>query len=207
MFKSRSEINLLKQANKTAEQGIITGFSAARPGMNKKEIELVVRNWLIDKGVHSQHTLEVKYGKMISPYLELRNEILDGDFLSINLSGWLNNYPFDLKRVKVVGQPTPHQKDYLDHLIEATNWMIQAIVPGRMMTFYPAESRGRLITPIAYELDMEISEVSRINPREQFTLPVGIVLCIAPSIKSPEFGTMTHSEMIVLMENDVKILS
>ena len=207
MQKSQSEISLLKQAIKTAAQGIITGFSAARPGMNGKEIELVVRDWFFDKEANSLHTLEVKYGKIISPQLEMSNEIQDGDFLSIHLAGWVNNVAFDLKRVTVVGQPTAHQRDYLDHLIEATNWMIETIVPGRNMTFYPAESRGRLITPLAYEIDAEIRPVPRINPREDFNLPAGMVLCIAPTIKSPEFGTMTHSEMLVLMEKGVEILS
>ena len=85
--------------------------------------------------------------------------------------------------------------------------MIEAIVPGKKMTFYPAESRGRLITPIAYEIDTNISRVPKIIAREQFNLPVGMVLCIAPTIKSPEFGTMAHSEMIVLTEKGVEILS
>ena len=206
MVTSQSKINLMKQAVKIAERGISTGFSSARPGMNGKEIELIVRKSLVDEGVHSLHTLEVKYGKMISPNLELRTEIQDGDFLTIHLSGWLNGCAFGLERVTVVGQPTIQQKDYLDHLIEASHWMIRAIVPGRKMGFYPAESRGRLITPKAYEMGLEIGEVSRINPGEQFTLPVGMVLCIAPTIESLEFGTMTHSEMIVLMEKEVEIL-
>lgn len=207
MLKSQIETSLLKQVIKTAEQGIITGFSAARAGMNGKELELVVGKWLFDHEVDLLHTLEVKYGKIVSPELVLLNEMQNGDFLSINLTGWLNRVAFDLKRVTVVGQPTTHQKDYLDHLIEATNWMIEAIVPGRKMTFYPAESRGRLITPIAYEIDADIRRVPRVTAREQFNLPVGTVLCIAPTIKSPEFGTMTHSEMVVLTEKGVEILS
>jgi Xaa-Pro aminopeptidase len=207
MQKSQNEISLLKQAMKTAVQGITTGFSAARPEMNGKDIESVVRNWLFDKETHSLRTLEVKYGKMISAQLEVQNEIQEGDFLSIHLAGRANNVAFDLNRVTVVGQPTARQRDYLDHLIEATNWMIEGIVPGRKMTFYPAESRGRLITPVAYEIDAEIRPVPRINPREDFILPAGIVLCVAPTIKSPEFGTMTHSEMVVLMEIEVEVLS
>ena len=207
MLNSQIETSLLKQVIKTAEQGIITGFSATRPGMNGKEIQLVVRRWLFDHKVDLLPTLEVKYGKMISPELELRSEIQDGEFLSIDLTGRVNGIAFDLKRVTVAGQPATHQKDYLDHLVEATNWMIEAIVPGRKMTFYPAESRGRLITPIAYEIDADMRRTPRIIAREQFNLPVGMVLCIAPTIKSPEFGTMAHSEMIVLMEKGVEILS
>ena len=206
MINSQIEIGPLKQGIKTAEQGITVGFSVARPGMNGKEIESVVRNWLRNQGADLLQTLEVKYGKMISPEVELRSEIQDGDFLSIHLFGRLNHIAFDLIRVTVVGQPTTQQKDYLDHLIEATNWMIEAIVPGRKMTLYPAESRGRLITPIAYEIDADYRRVPRITAREQFNLPVGMVLCIAPTIKSPECGTMAHSEMIVLAEKGVEIL-
>jgi Xaa-Pro aminopeptidase len=207
MLNSQIEIRPLKQVMKTAVQGITMGFSAAKPGMNGEEIESVVRNWLHNNGSDLLHILEVKYGKMISPALELQNEIQDGDFLSIDLTGWVNSIAFDLKRITIVGQPTPHQKDYLDHLIEATNWMIEAIVPGRIMTLYPAESRGRLITPIAYEIDADNRRAPKIIAREQFNLPVGMVLCIAPTIKSPEFGTMAHSEMIVLAEEGVEILS
>ncbi len=207
MQKSQTETSLLKQAIKSAVQGMITGFSAARPGMNGKEIELVVRNWLSDNEAGSLQTLEVKYGKMISPELELRNEIQDGDFLSISLTGRINSVAFDLTRVTVVGQPTAHQKEYLDHLVEATSWMTEALGPGRKMTFYPAESRGRLITPIGYEIDAENRRIPRINPREDFILPAGMILCIAPTINSPEFGTMTHSEMLILVEKGVEILS
>ena len=207
MLKSQIEISLLKQEIKTAEQGMSIGFTAARPGMKEKDIESVVRNWLHNNEPELLHTLEVKYGKMISPELELLNDIQYGDFLSINLTGWFNSVVFDLKRVTVVGQPTSPQKDYLDHLIEATNWMIEAIVADRKMTFYPAESRGRFITPIAYEIDADIRRVPRITAREQFNLPVGMVICIAPTIKSAEFGTMSHSEMIVLAEQGVEILS
>ncbi len=201
------DIDLLKNAMKTAEQAVTWGFSAARPGMNGKEIETAVRNWLHDHEAVSLHTLEVMHGKRISPGLENRNEIQDGDFLSIDLTGRVNNLAFDLKRVAVVGQPTSQQKDYLDHLVEATNWMIEAIVPGKKMTFYPAESRGRLIIPIGYEIDVEIRRIQRIVAREEFNLPVGIMLCIAPTVKSPEFGTMAHSEMIVLAGKGAEILS
>ena len=140
---NQSEINLMKQANNSAKQGIITGFSSAKPGMKRKELELNVRTWLIDHGINPLLSLEVKYGKMISPSLEPPNEIREGDFLSIKVSGRLNDYAFTMERVTVVGQPTNHQKDYLDHLIEATNWMIETIVPGRKMTFYTAKSRGQ----------------------------------------------------------------
>ncbi len=207
MLKSQIEINLMKQVNKSAEQGIIKGYSTAKPGMNEEELGTSFSSGLRDMGIQSVRTLDVKFGKWISPDLMSHNQLQDGDFLSITLSGWLNNFAFNMKRVNVIGQPTAPQRDYLEHLVEATNWMIQTIVPGRKMTFYPAESRGRLISPIAYELDSDCREISRIIPGEQFILPIGMVLCIAPSVNSPEFGTMVHSEMIVLVENGAEILT
>ncbi len=206
MSNNQAEINSWKEVIKSVEQGIISSFSATKAGMNGKEIYLVVRDCLNNIGMHPLYTLEVKYGKMISPDLELQKKIQEGDFISINLAGRVNDFTFDLKRASVVGQPTPQQTDYLEHLVEATDWMIQTIKPGRSMTFYSAESRGRLITPIAYEIDTDLREIQRITAREQFFLPVGTILCIAPSIKSPEFGTMTHSEMIILREQGVDIL-
>ncbi len=207
MLKSQIEINLMNQIIKSAEHGIFKGYSTAKPGMNEEELQTLFRSGLIDMGIQFLRNLDVKFGKWISPDKRSQNKLQDGDFLSITLSGWLNNFVFNIKRVNVIGQPTAHQKDYLDHLIEATNWMIQTIVPGRNMAFYPAESRGRVISPIAYELDTDFREISRIIPREPFVLPIGMVLCIAPSIKSPEFGTMVHSEMIVLVEDGAEILT
>ena len=121
MLNKQIEISPVKQGMKTAEQGLSMGFTAARPGMNEKGIESVVRNWLHNNRPELLHTLEVKYGKMISPELELRNEIQDGDILSIDLTGRVNSIAFDLKRITIVGQPTPRQNDYLAHLVEATN--------------------------------------------------------------------------------------
>ncbi len=207
MLKNQVDISSLKRVIVTAEQGILRGFTVARPGMHAKDIELVVRDWLHDQEASSLQTVTVKYGKMISLELELQSELCDGDFLSINLAGRLNQVAFDLTRVAVVGSPAAQQKDYLDHLREATQWMIETIVTGRKMTFYPAESRKRLITPIAYEIDADNRHVQRITAREEFSLPIGMVLCIAPTITSREFGTMTHSEMVVLTENGAELLS
>lgn len=206
MSKSQSEINLIKQAYKSALQGINAGFSAARPGMNAEEIELIVGKRLMDEGMQPLPVVEVKYGGLISPSMQVRKETQDGDFLLIKLSGWLKSYPIELERVTVLGRPTAQQKDYLGHLVEAIDWMMHAVVPGRKMAFYPAESRGRLITPLFYILDLENKQVTTVNAGEPFTLLAGMVLFIAPSIKSPQFGTLSHSEMVVLTENGVEIL-
>jgi Xaa-Pro aminopeptidase len=123
------------------------------------------------------------------------------------MSGWRNNYAFDASRVTVVGKPTRAQVDYLNHLAEATEWMIEEMLPDRSFRFNLTESRGRLIHPSAHGIGLEICENPRIDINKDFVLKPGMVVCVEPSVLSKTEGEMAIKEMVLISEKGTEILT
>ena len=130
----------------------------------------------------------------------------EGDFMMLGVSGWAGGYAFDLSRVGVPLGPTAEQLDYLQHLAEATAWMLGRMQPGERLTYYPAESRGRMIDPLAHGIGLECAEKPWVRVRKPFVPQAGMVLCVVPVVASEDFGQMAIKEMVAIRDSGPQVL-
>jgi Xaa-Pro aminopeptidase len=210
LIKSPTEIELLQKAAKIGDRVIKTGLEAIQPGVNGWQIELRIRAAAAEAGADFIPRIRVCSGKTINPLIWPqvdRREFEEGDFVLLEVAGWYAGYGFECSRVVVAGEPTHEQKDYLEHLAEATEWMIGTLKSDIKKTFYLNESRGREIHPVGHGIGLEICENPGIRIEKPIKLKAGMVLCIKPSIASHQFGRMAIEDMIAITGAGVKVLN
>jgi Xaa-Pro aminopeptidase len=210
IIKSPAEIEILKEAAKIAGIGLKAGLAAIKAGATQHDVEFAARKAAFDAGADFIPRVRVSSGKRIKTLtwpMTSKQVLEDGDFVFLDLIGWYSNYGWDNSRVAVVGKPTTEQQSYLDHLREATDWMLEVMKPGKKMELVYTESRTRQIVPMAHGIGLEICENPWVNPNQYFTLQPGMVLCVEPILFTPEFGGMSIEDTVVVAEDRLDILT
>lgn len=209
-IKSQAEVELLREAARIADAGLLAGMEAAQEGVPEYEIELAARKAALDAGGDFIPRVRVSSGKKITtlswPQTKAR-KLGRGDFVYLDFIGWFGNYGFDNSRVTVVGEPTDEQRDYLNHLVEATEWMIEVLKPRVKIGFVYTESRGRAITPFGHGIGLEICENPWILRDRKVVLQLNMVLCIEPMLVSSKFGSMAIEDTVVITETGAEVLN
>jgi Xaa-Pro aminopeptidase len=210
IIKSEAELELLRQAARIADAGLQAGMEAAQVGVREYEVELAARQAALGAGADFIPRVRVSSGLRLAelqwPQVG-RRKLVPGDFVYLDLIGWFANYGFDNSRVTVVGRASAAQKDYLDHAVEATEWMIGELKPGVPVEFVYTESRGRDITPFGHGIGLEICENPWITSRQRVTLQPGMVLCIEPFLGSEEFGGVAIEDTVAITETGAEVLN
>ncbi len=210
LIKSPNEIELLKEAARIAGIGLKAGMAAVKPGDSQQDVELAARKAALDAGADFVPRVHISSGKQIEAltgYMTGKQVLEEGDFVFLDLIGWYAGYGWDNSRVAVVGKASPEQKAYLDSMLDAADWMIEVMKPGKQMEFVYTEARGRSIVPRAHGIGLEISENPWINPSQYFTLQPGMTLCVEPLLVTPEYGGMYAKETILITETGCEVLS
>ena len=210
LIKSPAEIEILREAARIAGVGLKAGLGAVKAGATRQDVELAARQAAMAAGADFIPRVRVSSGRKVDPLtwpLAGRQVLEEGDFVFLDLIGWYAGYGWDCSRVAVVGKPTAGQQDYLDHMREATDWMVSRLVPGRQMEFVFTESRSRVIIPMAHGIGLEICENPWITMNQYFTLQPGMVLCVEPSVITPEFGQMCIEDTVVVTRSGVEVIT
>jgi Xaa-Pro aminopeptidase len=193
-----------------ADAGLQAGIEAAKEGVWAYEVELAARKAALQAGADFIPRVRVSSGKMVAelrwPQVDARR-LEAGDLIFLDLIGWVGNYGFDNSRVTVVGPATGDQVAYLDHMVEATEWMIGALKPGVPIEFVYTESRGREILPFAHGIGLEICENPWITAKQRVTPEPNMVLCVEPTLASRQFGGMAIEDTVVITESGAQVLN
>jgi Xaa-Pro aminopeptidase len=208
--KSQAEVDLLREAARIADAALEAGMDAAREGAQEYEVELAARRAALEAGADFVTSIRVSSGKRIvaPPWTaSAARELQPEDLVYLQVVGRLHNYGFDASRARAVGGPTLVQQEYLDHLIEAVEWMVDVLKPGTTVQFVRANSRGRSILPFANGIGVEIGESPWVTPGVKLTPQPGMVLCVKPTVNSSQFGSMAIGDMVVINETGVEILN
>jgi Xaa-Pro aminopeptidase len=210
MAKSVQEVELLREAAGVVDVALQAGLGAIRAGISQIEVEEIIRRAAMQAGADFVARVRVSSGSHISALkwpMAGAQTLENGDFVFMDVIGWRKNYGFDASRVTVVGKPTAEQVDYLEHMIEATQWMIDEMKPDRGFRFSLTESRGRTIQVAAHGIGLEICENPWITAGKDFVLTPGMVLCVEPQVISKQFGGMAVEEIVLVTDNGAELLT
>ena len=200
MIKTKEELNGFRLAAKIGEKAVQAGLDTARTGgCDVEKVKNAVQTSCREFEITMLASLNIHAGKSVNieePPSESDYVLQKGDMVSIQLAGVHQGFVFELFRVTTVGDPSNEKQDFLDHLIEAADWMAAVLKAGKPVKFYYTESRGRYIFPAFHGIEIDLKEEPVIGINQQFEPEAGMLLIVKPEIVDPQFGRMCHSAMI-----------
>jgi len=209
-IKSPAEVALLREATHIADVGLEASMKAVHEGASQFDIELAARRAALDAGADFIPRVRVANGKTIStlgwPMVKDR-KLNKGDLVYLDFIGWYGGYGFDNSRVTVVGKPSGQQRNFLEHLVEVTEWMIDVLKPGKEIEFCYTESRARTIMPFGHGIGLEICENPWVTLGRPVTLEPNMVISIEPIVISREMGGMNIEDTVLVTESGIEVLN
>ena len=133
MFKSPTELALLRKAAEITERAFESSFAAARPGISERELAAIAAQTMIREGADRPGFVLIVSGA--GNYRRLSGKPSDrklaiGDMLWIDMGAIYEGYWADFCRAAVIGKPSPEQLATQDVLLEVNQACIDAIKPG-----------------------------------------------------------------------------
>ena len=210
-IKSPAEVALLRRAAKVADAALVAGMGMVHEGATGHEVELAARKAALESGADFIPRIRVSIGPRIQTLswpMATGQKMATGDFVYLDVIGWVGGYGFDSSRVTVVGGPTAEQKDYLDHMVEATEWMMGLLNPGTEISFAMNMSRGRQIMPFGHGIGLEICEYPWLTMGlSKTSVESNMVVNIEPVVVDPKFGGACIEEIVLVTETGPEVLN
>ncbi len=209
-IKSPAEIEALREAAHVADIGLAAGIEAVRQGANQFDIELAARRAALAAGADFIPRVRVASGRSVTtlgwPMVRDR-KLQQGDLVYLDFIGWVNGYGFDNSRATVVGNPTDQQREYLDHMVEAIEWMMEIIKPSVPFELCYTESRARTIMPFGHGIGLDICETPWVTLGRPVTLEPGMVVSIEPIVIDQELGGMNIEDTALVTADGVEVFN
>lgn len=134
LYKSRSEIAVMRKAARIAAAGHRRAMQKCRPGMTEYQVEAELTHEFQRRGSRSHAYPPIVAGganACVLHYTENSDELADGDLLLIDAGAELENYASDITRTfPVNGRFTPAQRAIYELVLDAQYAAIDAVRPG-----------------------------------------------------------------------------
>lgn len=211
--KNESEINILKDAAKIADDAFIHILNYIRPGVKEVEIAIELEYFMRQAGsTAASFDIIVASGYRSSLPHGIASEkvIENGELVTLDFGALYQGYCSDITRTVAVGEVSDELKKIYDVVLEAQKRGVAGIEPG--MSGQEADSLTRdYITEQGYGdrfghstghgLGLEVHEGPTLSPRSSEILQPGHVVTVEPGIYIPNVGGCRIEDDIVITED------
>jgi Xaa-Pro aminopeptidase len=163
LFKSASEIQLMKQAAEISAKAHRRAMALCKPGMMEYQLEAELLHVFAKNGARFPAYSSIVGGgdnACILHYVENRDMLRDGDLVLIDAGCELDHYASDITRTfPVNGKFSPEQKALYELVLQAQQAAIDVIKPGSHWN-EPHDATVKVITEGLVKLDLLKGKVS-----------------------------------------------
>ncbi|GGF86965.1 M24 family metallopeptidase [Paenibacillus abyssi] len=219
MIKDDSEIAIMQDAAKLADETLAHITGLLKPGMRESDIALEMEVFMRSRGATSSSfdTIVASGERSALPHGVASARILqDNEFVKLDFGAYYEGYCSDLTRTVFIGTPTAKHREIYEIVLEAQMHALSEIKPG--MTGREADALTRdIITRYGYGdrfghgtghgLGMEIHEAPRLSKLSDTILTPGMTVTVEPGIYLPGFGGVRIEDDVVITDNGIKILT
>ena len=217
MRKDENEYASLKENAGIADQAMLSGFAAIKPGLSELAIAATIQQEFKAKKADMKFAIVGGGPNGALPHHKTGPRILgEGDPIVMDIGGQKGEFSSDITRSAILGEPS---EEYLQvHAIvnEAVISALQVAKPGIKAREIDHAAR-RVITKAGYGdyfvhrtghgLGIEVHEPPYISASSETILETGMVFSIEPGIYLPgKFGVRLE-EIVILREDGPEILS
>ena len=171
LYKSRSEIKIMRDAAKISAKAHIRAMQACRPGLGEWHIEAELVHACAAAGARDQAYSPIVGGGAngcVLHYIENRDELRDGDLLLIDAGCELDCYASDITRTfPVNGRFSPPQRALYELVLKAQLAAIDKVKPGNHWND-PHMAAVRVITRGLVELGILKGQVPTLIKNEAY---------------------------------------
>ena len=222
--KSRSEIELLRQASEIGSRAVDAMLDAAQPGCDARRCrpgrtgcagagrsdpsELLHGLW--EREGSNQPSVRSNF-----PTYGATEPLTEGQWFQIGLSGVLHGYYFDMARSTAIGTASPEQVDAFEAAIACVQAGVDGVRPGVSAAAIAATGRARL-EELGYALGGSFSglghgiglgwDVPWLMPGDETVLEPGMVLCVERGVKRDGYSG-DFEETVLVTETGADLLT
>jgi Xaa-Pro aminopeptidase len=210
--KSEIEVQALSLAAAQADEALLVGVEACRPGVTEREVADQIANYFRSHGAEVvDFTLVASGPNGAYPHHQFSDRILQmGDFVILDIGATLNGYHSDVTRMIHLGEPTEEERAIFDIVLEANKQGREAIQPGARACDIDHATR-RVIEKAGYGpnffhrtghgIGLEVHETPWITPTNETILGPGMAFSVEPGIYLPgRLGVRIEDIVIVTKE-------
>jgi Xaa-Pro dipeptidase len=223
LIKSDYEIELMRQAARTAEAGMAAGVEAVAAGATENDVAAAMSYAMIKAGSEWPSIVPFVasgYRGAIGHATWAGRTIESGDIIMLEIGGCLKRYHAALMRTGFVGEPDTELRHAEKVVKEAAEAMFSTIKAG--ITAHEADAAGRAIITqyggqqasrsaysigIALPPDWGEGHILSMQPNEMRLLQPNMTFHMLPWIQVPGKGGVSFSETIRVTEDGCELLT
>lgn len=210
MVKTRSEIELMIQAQRIAEKGFEHMLDFVRAGKTEREVQLELDYYMLKNGAEelSFDTIALSGKNTSLPHgVPSDKPIKQGDFVLLDFGAVVQGYHSDMTRTFCVGEPTDKMRKVYGIVLNAQLAALSAVKAG--MTGKELDAFARDIISkegygenfghsLGHGVGMEIHEMPYASPSKEDILPENSIVTVEPGIYlEGEFGVRIEDFVVV----------
>jgi Xaa-Pro aminopeptidase len=218
--KEAAEIEIMREAARISDIGMIAAFAAARPGASGRDVAAASAAAMLKEGAE-EASLQVAVG-LATAYqgtgdwvYDPRRTIQSGDMLLVDMAIRYQGYLGDQTRTAIVGKGSDAQRELITTVQEAYRKTVEAMRPGATspdlyrITTDLMESKGwRKYFPhhISHGLGLG-GDLPRVAEGSDDVLQVGDAFSCEPGVYIPGIGGARFENMLLLTEQGIEELT
>ena len=218
--KEAAEIEIMREAARISDIGMIAAFAAARPGASGRDVAAASAAAMLQEGAE-EASLQVAVG-LATAYqgtgdwvYDPRRVIQSGDMLLVDMAIRYQGYLGDQTRTSIVGKGSDAQRELITTVQEAYRRTVEAMRPGASspdlyrITTDLMESKGwRKYFPhhISHGLGLG-GDLPRVAEGSDDVLQVGDAFSCEPGVYIPGIGGARFENMLLLTEQGIEELT
>jgi Xaa-Pro aminopeptidase len=219
LYKDESELTLLRQAAKIADDAFSYILGVLKPGLSEREVALELEVFMRKAGAKSSSfDIIVASGVRSSlPHGVASDKILEaGDFVKMDFGAYYQGYCSDLTRTVVLGQPSDKQREIYETVLESQLHALANIKPGLTGREADALARDIIVAKgygsnfghsLGHGLGSVVHEAPSLARSGDMVLKPGMVVTVEPGIYLPNFGGVRIEDDIFITENGNELLT
>ena len=219
MFKSATEIELIRRSVATNSKAFELAARRVRPGICERDLAAEIDHQMRRLGAEkpSFETIVASGDRSALPHAHPTGAILKSrQLVLIDMGAFQDGYASDMTRMLFLGAPGARVKRLYRAVLEAQLAAIDAVRPGVTAARVDREARNVLkayklerafVHSTGHGLGLEIHELPRIGKKDKTPLAAGMAITIEPGVYLEGVGGIRIEDTVVVTATGCEVLT
>jgi len=219
IYKDASELDIIKQAVKIADEAFAHVLNFIRPGVREMDVALELEFFMRKQGATGVgfETIVASGARGALPHGRASEKVIQaGEMVTLDFGAAYKGYNSDITRTVSVGEPSDKMREIYEIVLRAQLNCVNNIKPG--MTGKEGDALTRDIIAAAgygaayghstgHGLGVEVHEQPNLSAVSHTVLQPGMLVTVEPGIYITDLGGVRIEDDVLITENGCEILT